>query len=264
MRKFQFFLRLGFVLTLTFGVSYLAIADCADGLGEDKLLNELRPKAPWVTTWWMLDGPITNNGGFAVSACIDWLDEHTGGKITDESVTTPEGLEKTLDIEVKMDKKNGGTRKWTAIEIDPADTHNMSTIYDEVNLDNISTYAIIVIEADKDLNSVIATTHDDHAQVWLNGDQIYSNKEWTGNVLEVDYEQKVKLNKGANILLFRCGESGGDDYFNLHFDDATNKSIKTYPQKEDDKQFRSDVQRVLAVDARGKLATQWADIKRRQ
>ena len=31
------------------------------------------------------------------------------------------------------------------------------------------------------------------------------------------------------MLLYRCGESGGSDYFNLHFDDITNRKVKYYP-----------------------------------
>jgi hypothetical protein len=69
----------------------------------------------------------------------------------------------------------------------------------------------------------------------------------------------VTLNAGENILLFRCGESGGDDYINLHFD-AADKDLKIVPTT-DDKFF--EVIKSLPVEPAGKLATTWGDIKQR-
>ena len=87
--------------------------------------------------------------------------------------------------------------------------------------DNIDTYALIVIDSPSDMTSVMSPAHDDHAQVWINGEKWYNNSAWTGHVQQVDYNIEVELQKGANVVLYRVGESGGDDYFNLHFDDAT-------------------------------------------
>merc|ERR1712000_542811 len=45
-------------------------------------LNQMRPKAPWIESWYIPDGGYMNNGGFAPSAPIDHIDEATKGKLT--------------------------------------------------------------------------------------------------------------------------------------------------------------------------------------
>ena len=88
---------------------------------------------------------------------------------------------------------------------------------------------------------------------------------WTGGAQKVHYNIEVKLTKGANVVLYRVGESGGAAYINLHFDDATHKAVKIYPDKaKDQKGFFSEVAGVLPVDPTGKATTTWADIKRKR
>lgn len=254
------------VFILTLGVSHLAMAN--PDLEPPKVkgkgpLGENRPGAPWIKFWWMFDGPITNTGGFQVAGCKDWMKEGTGGKWTDDKLATVEGLKATKDMTVNIDKKNGGPFKWTALEINPADTHNMSTVYGLANQENIGTYAMLVVQAAKDVQASMSTAHDDHAIVWINGKQVYSNKDWTEGVNKVTYEVDVSFNKGANVILYRCEESGGDDHFNMHFDNPTNSAVKFFPsKKEDNAAFWREVQGVLPVDPKDKLATTWGEIKR--
>jgi hypothetical protein len=213
----------------------------------------------------MFDGPITNTGGFAASACKDWIDIGTGGKLTDDKLATVEGLQQTKDLEVKIDKNNGGPFNWSVLEINPADTHNMSSVYGLADQTNIGTYAMLVVEAARDTPAVMGTAHDDHAIVWINGKQVYSNSQWTGHVNQVDYDIDVNFTKGANVILYRCEESGGDDHFNMHFDDAALKQLKFYPsKKEDNDGFWREVQGVLPVDPKDKLTTIWGAMKRPQ
>jgi hypothetical protein len=65
------------------------------------------------------------------------------------------------------------------------------------------------------------------------------------------------------VLLYRCGESGGSDYFNLHFDDATNKAVSIFPKDSTDKDsfFKEISSVVTAVDARSKLPIIWGEVK---
>ena len=129
--------------------------------------------------------------------------------------------------------------------------------------DNIDTYAICVLDSPGDMKAVMSPAHDDHAQIWINGEKWYNNSTWTGGAETVDYNVEVQLKKGANIVLYRCGEGGGDAYMNLHFDDATHDAGDIYPDKaKDQKSFFQEIQGVLAVDPVGKLTTTWADIKR--
>ena len=76
-----------------------------------------------------------------------------------------------------------------------------------------------------------------------------------GAAQQVDYNIEVDLVKGANIVVYRCGESGGHAYMNLHFDDKTHAAVDIYPDKaKDQKSFFNEVKSVLAVDPVGKLA----------
>ena len=275
MKKFyQFTLAIAIMFALTVSISHLAFAqgkvnikggplkegdwmkDPAGELNEDHSDNK-----NWITLWYGPDGNYENNGGFSASAPKDLIDEGTGGKLDQIKLSTVAGLELTQTVDVNWKKANGGPRGWTVFELDPADAHHMNR---DGPIDNMDTYTICVIDAPKDMTSVMSPAHDDHAQIWINGEKWYNNSRWTGAAQQVDYNIEVQLVKGANVVVYRCGESGGHAYMNLHFDDATHKAVDIYPQKaKDQKSFFNEVKGVLAVDPVGKLATTWADLKRK-
>ena len=215
----------------------------------------------WITKWYGPDGNYENNGGFQASALVDVIAEGTGGEITDASLSTLEGLFATQGMDVEWGDDHGGTRGWTVFEIDPADGDNMNR---EGPADNIETYAVIVIDSPSDMVSVMSPAHDDHAHIWINGEKWYNNSAWTGAAQQVDFNVEVELQKGANVLLYRCGESGGSAYFNLHFDDATHDAVTIYPQNATDQQsFFDEIAPLTPVEPQGKLTSTWADIKRK-
>ncbi len=275
MKKFyQFTLAIAIMFALTMSISHLAVAqgkvnikdgplkegdwlkDPAGELNEDHSDNK-----NWITKWYGPDGNYENSGGFGASAPKDLIDEGTGGKLDQLKLSTVEGLELTQTVDVEWKKAHGGPRGWTVFELDPADAHHMNR---DGPIDNIDTYAICVIDAPAAMTSVMSPAHDDHAQIWINGEKWYNNSRWTGAALQVDYNIEVELVKGANIVVYRCGESGGHAYMNLHFDDKTHKAVDIYPDKaKDQKSFFNEVKSVLAVDPAGKLATTWADLKRK-
>ena len=275
MKKFyQFTLAIAIMFALVVSISDLAVAqgkvnikdgplkegdwmkDPAGELNEDHSGNK-----NWITKWYGPDGNYENNGGFSASAPKDLIDEGTGGKLDQIKLSTVEGLELTQTVDVEWKKANGGPRGWTVFELDPADAHHMNR---DGPVDNMDTYAICVIDAPKDMTSVMSPAHDDHAQIWINGEKWYNNSRWTGAAQQVDYNIEVDLVKGANIVVYRCGESGGHAYMNLHFDDKTHAAVDIYPDKANDqKSFFNEVKSVLAVDPVGKLATTWADLKRK-
>lgn len=214
----------------------------------------------WISKWYGPEGNYENNGTFQVSAPKDFIDEGSKGKLTQISLSTVEGLKKTQTIKMAWDKKHGGTREWTVFELDVASQDNMNR---EGPSDNIDTYVMCVIDAPKDMKSVFSPAHDDHAQIWVNGEKWYNDSTWTGGAQIVHYNIEVQLQKGANVVLYRVGESGGAAYLNLHFDDNTHKVCKIYPDKaKDQKSFFNEVKGVLPVEPIGKLTTTWADIKR--
>lgn len=226
-----------------------------------ELSEDHSPVKTWITKWYGPDGSYSNNGGFNASAPKDLIDEGTGGKITQLELSTIKGLEKTKNIDIDWEA-NGGKRGWHVFEIDPFNAHNMQK--DDGAIDNFDIYAICVINARKPMTSVMSPTHDDYAQIWINGEKWYNNPTWTGAVQQVDFNIEVKLERGANVVLFRCGEGGGHAYFNLHFDDATHDAVDIYPDKATDKAtFFKEIAGALPVAAKNKLATTWADIKER-
>ncbi len=212
----------------------------------------------WITKWYGMD-LVTVTGGHTVSAGHDWLKEGTNGKITDASVTTTKGLKALQGTKSVNLKDNGGELKWAVVTIDPNNSRNMSVSHGKVDETNIEWYGIIVITSPTQRSTTMHPAHDDYGHIWLNGEKVYNNPAWTGGVKTVTTPTKVTLNAGENILLFRCGESGGDDYINLHFT-ATDKDLKIVPTT-DDKFF--EVIKSLPVEPAGKLATRWGDIKQR-
>ena len=272
-RMYQFALATAIMFALVVSLSHLAFAqkvnikdgplkekdwltDPAGELNEDHSDNK-----NWIEKWYGPDGNYENNGGFGASAPKDLIDEGTGGKLTQLELSTVDGLNLTQTVDVGWKKANGGPRAWTVFELDPVDAHHMNR---DGPVDNMDTYAICVIDAPADMTSVMSPAHDDHAQIWINGEKWYNNSRWTGAAQQVDFNVEVQLVKGANVVLYRCGESGGHAYMNLHFDDKTHAAVDIYPNKSNDqKSFFSEVAGVLAVDPVGKLATTWADIKRK-
>jgi len=218
------------------------------------MAQNYQPSDVWITKWWALDRQIINTGGFDASAAHDWLDEGSGGKITEESVSTLEGFGKTATVKLSLPDNGGDDIGWKVITIiaEEAEDRNMSKAYGAVDDDNFDIYAMIVIDSPDARTTTMNPAHDDYAQIWVNGEEVYDNSEWTGGALLVTTPTDINLNAGENVLLFRCGESGGGDYFNLYFDDADLKIIPTL----DDEFF--DV--LTPVEPSGKIGT-WGGVK---
>jgi hypothetical protein len=272
-RFYQLTLAITTVFILVIGTSHFAFAQGKVNINDGPLKEADWLKNPdqaplseshvdnknWITKWYGPDGNYENNEGFKKSGRRDLIDEGTKGKLTELSLSTLAGLKKTQTTKMAWGGDHGGTRNWTVFELDAASQDNMNR---DGPADNIDTYVICVIAAPKDMKAVMSPAHDDHAQIWINGDKWYNNTTWTGAAQEVDYNIEVKLEKGANVVLYRCGETGGAAYINLHFDDNTHKVCKIYPDKSKDRRsFFQEIAGVLPVDPTGKATTIWADIK---
>jgi len=283
MRKSVLSIAIGvFVLTLFLGLSTIAIAGLKsepvilkgdDALkdppdrGVDAKLDQDRPDAPWITKWYMPDATYIKSGGFAVSGPIDHIKTASGDALTQESLSTVEGIRLTNTTKLDWGADNGGTADWTVLEIDPKNGDNMSVAYglwvEGADYKDFDTWAILVMNSPKDHVAVMSPSHDDFAQIWVNGDKYWNDSKWTGGATKVQYDVPIKLKQGANVLLYRCGESGGSDYFNLHFDDATNSAVSIFPDASTDKAsfFKEISSFVTAVDSKGKLPSFWGAIK---
>lgn len=277
MKRFDTFtLAIAIVFTLIISGSHhvFAQANLIEGgpLADDMLLENPDPNTDalredrsgvdsWLSLWYGPDGNYEVNGGFATSAPIDLIEEGTGGELNQVSLSTLDGLLMTRDIDMEWGDDHGGTRAWTVFELDPTDNNHMDR---GGPADNIDTYVITVIDSPEAMTSVMSPAHDDYAQIWINGEKWYNNSRWTGAPLTILHDVEVELQKGVNVLLYRCGESGGSAYLNLHFDEATNDAVTFYPEDGMDKQSFLDKIEGLAVSVEpaGKLTTTWADIKR--
>jgi hypothetical protein len=215
--------------------------------------------AAWITKWWALDGLITNTGGFDASAAHDWLNEGTDGELTQEEVSTMDGLKLTEDTIVSL-PNNGGDLGWKVVTIDPDSGNNMSVAYGKSDETDIETYAIIMIDSPDARTTTMHPAHDDYAHIWLNGEKVYDNPLWTTGATLVTMPTEVTLNKGTNVLLYRCGEGGGSDYFNLHFE-ASDDDLKIMPTM--DNKFLRYIRSGIAVDPFGKRIGTWGDVKQR-
>ena len=269
------------VLTLFLTLSTISIAGVAKDpvilTGDDALtepgdrgwtpLEQDRPEAPWITKWYMPSATYINNGGFATSGPIDIIEDASGGTLTQESLSTIDGLMKTKTTKLDFGADNGGEADWTVLEIDPTNGDNMSVAYglfeEGADYKNFDTWAVIVIESPKDHVAVMSPAHDDFAQIWVNGDKYWNDSAWTGGATKVNYDVPINLNEGANVLLYRCGESGGSDYFNLHLDDTTMSAVSIFPKDSTDKDsFFDEISSVVtAVDAKSKLPVFWGAVK---
>ncbi len=274
---FLFTLTIVFALVMFLGISNLAIAqtvNITDGPLTDanKLTNppgigngqqgDIHDVTTWIAKWYGLTGNYTENGGFGTSASMDLMSIGTGGEITDVSLSTISGLRKTRDTNVDWGAAHGGMRSWTVFTIDPNSGTNMDRGGPAGNFDH---YGILVIDAPQNMTSVMSPAHDDHAQIWINGEKWYNNSLWTGNVKKVACNIDVDLKKGTNVLVFRCGEGGGSSYFNLHFDNATHAAVTIYPNTAADKDsFFAEIDSILPVEPLEKLTTTWADIKQKR
>ena len=277
MKRF-YTLTLAIAIVFTFIVSgsqlVFAQANAITGgpLAEDMLLEDPEPNADgqrqddsgvdtWINLWYGPEGNYENNGTFQVSGSIDLIEEGSGGKLNQVSLSTLEGLLMTRDIDMEWGDDHGGDRAWTVFELDVASQDNMNR---GGPVDNIDTYVMCVIDSPSDMQAVMSPAHDDWAQIWINGEKWYNNTRWTGAAQTILHTVEVDLQKGANVLLYRCGESGGAAYLNLHFDDATHDAVTIYPEEGMDKQSFLDKVEGLAVSVEpaGKLTTTWADIKR--
>ena len=200
-------------------------------------LNEDHSKNwDWITKWYGPDGNYENSSGVEVSAPKDLIKEGTNGRLTQLGLSTEDGLWASWawgrgNIDIQWKKKHGGIRDWTVFELDPADAHHMNR---DGPGDNIDTYGIIVIGAPWAMKSVMSPAHDDHAQIWINGEKWYNNPLGTGDVTQVDYNVEIQLQIGSNILVYRCSQSAGPAYMNLHFDDFTHSVCEIYPDKSRD------------------------------
>jgi hypothetical protein len=218
----------------------------------------------WIAKWYSMEN-VMNTGGFAISGGIDYFSEGSGGDITHEIISTTKGLGVLDRTEIVLDDAHSGLGMgedgvwdWEVIDINVDDSRNMSSSWGLVDQSDFTWHGIIVLKAPSARSTTMHPAHDDYAQIWINGEQVYDNDQWTGGVKTVTQPTEVDLVQGDNVLLFKCGEAGGDDYVNLHFEDG-DSDLDIVPTL--DGEFLRYAG--LAVEAQGKVSTTWGALKAR-
>ena len=130
----KIFYQLTFAITMIFllviGTSQTAFAQANDieggPLKKDELMKDPDPNGDglreshannknWITKWYGPDGNYENNGGFQASAPKDFIDEGSGGKLTQPKLSTAAGLQLTQSIDMKWKGGNGGYAKMDSL-----------------------------------------------------------------------------------------------------------------------------------------------------
>jgi alpha-glucosidase (family GH31 glycosyl hydrolase) len=80
-------------------------------------------------------------------------------------------------------------------------------------------YALVYLNAPEETDATLALGTDDGVVVWLNGKEIYRVAQGRAFMSKQD-RLPVHLNKGANTLLLKINQGGGDWGFAVHVEDA--------------------------------------------
>jgi hypothetical protein len=200
-------------------------------------------EGPWM---WIITPSEAGRGG-AASTDIDGIDEATKGKLTEEEVAL-EGITDKI-LKVKFPDK----LKWTEGEIAPTGGNNINDMLIKIKLgpggdvNDYCSYAVInAVSKVKKAGVEARVGSDDSVKVWMNGEEVHKNAVNRG---AGDFQDtfEVDLKKGDNVFMVKVCERGGGWSMFAGIDAPLEYNLK----------FKG-----LPVEPAGKLATQWAAVKR--
>ena len=216
-------------------IGFLLIAQFATAL--DKI------EGPWM--WIITESPV--GGGGAAVTDDDGIKDATKGKLTEEDVAE-QGLTKKI-LNVKFPDK----LKWTEGEIAAVGGNNINDMLIKIKLgpggdvNDYCSYAVINAVSKVKKGGVEARVgSDDSVKVWMNGEEVHKNAVNRG---AGDFQDtfEVDLKKGDNVFMVKVCERGGGWSMFAGIDAPLEYNLK----------FKG-----LPVEPAGKLATQWAEVKR--
>ena len=224
-----------FMFLAVCAIGFLLIAQFATAL--DKI------EGPWM--WIITESPV--GGGGAAVTDDDGIKDATKGKLTEEDVAE-QGLTKKI-LKVKFPDK----LKWTEGEIAAVGGNNINDMLIKIKLgpggdvNDYCSYAVINAVSKVKKGGVEARVgSDDSVKVWMNGEEVHKNAVNRG---AVDFQDtfEVDLKKGDNVFMVKVCERGGGWSMFAGIDAPLEYNLK----------FKG-----LPVEPAGKLATQWAEVKR--
>ena len=216
-------------------IGFLLIAQFATAL--DKI------EGPWM---WMITESPAGGGGAAVTD-DDGIKDATKGKLTEEDVAE-QGLTKKI-LKIKFPDK----LKWTEGEIAAVGGNNINDMLIKIKLgpggdvNDYCSYAVInAVSKVKKAGVEARVGSDDSVKVWMNGEEVHKNAVNRG---AGDFQDtfEVDLKKGDNVFMVKVCERGGGWSMFAGIDAPLEYNLK----------FKG-----LPVEPAGKLATQWAEVKR--
>jgi hypothetical protein len=224
-----------FMFLAVCAIGFLLIAQFATAL--DKI------EGPWM--WIITESPV--GGGGAAVTDDDGIKDATKGKLTEEDVAE-QGLTKKI-LKVKFPDK----LKWTEGEIAAVGGNNINDMLIKIKLgpggdvNDYCSYAVINAVSKVKKGGVEARVgSDDSVKVWMNGEEVHKNAVNRG---AGDFQDtfEVDLKKGDNVFMVKVCERGGGWSMFAGIDAPLEYNLK----------FKG-----LPVEPAGKLATQWAEVKR--
>ena len=224
-----------FMLLAVCAVGFLLIAQFATAI--DKI------EGPWM--WMITESPV--GGGGAAVTDDDGIKDATKGKLTEEDIAK-QGLTKNI-LKVKFAEGY----EWTEGEIAAVGGNNINDTLLKIKLgpggdiNDHCSYAIInAVSKVKKAGVEARVGSDDSVKVWMNGEDVHTNPVNRG---AGDFQDtfEVDLKKGDNVFMVKVCERGGGWSMFAGIDAPLEYNLK----------FKG-----LPVEPTGKLATQWAEVKR--
>ncbi len=120
----------------------------------------------------------------------------------------------TEDVVAKNGATEGdtvGDYQWTFADL--PDNGNINDVakqagFTEVDLDDVTSYALYTYTSDKDQEATMKTGSDDSIKVWLNGEVVFTNATNRGAARWQD-EFGISLKQGDNLLMIKVSDRGG-------------------------------------------------------
>jgi putative membrane-bound dehydrogenase-like protein len=186
--------------------------DIVKGFTEDELIDVVEylftlKTASLTPEWWHIVGPFDND---AADKGLDTAYE-------------PEKA-KTIDLGAAYKGKSGDV-KWRTVRHNGGGFFDLSAHYGKGTSVNTASYLYREIESPVDQGATIFIGNDDGCKLWLNGEQVFENREHLAAVPERN-KVNVKLKKGTNSVLFKIVNGNDPHGFYLSVDSEQELKLK--------------------------------------
>ena len=158
-------------------------------------------EGPWL---WMIAPAEEPGRGGSQATDFDSLQAASDGVVTEE-IVAERGA---------MPGQKIGDYAWTWGTITPSGSNNIQETVNRIelsqndDLNDISSYALLVFNAEEERNVTMRVGSDDSVKIWLNGKVVHKNPVDRA-AEDFQDEFQVDIENGANLLLVKVCEAGG-------------------------------------------------------